>query len=273
MKGRLIVFAYAVLALGSTQYTAAQPQVSPGNAEPTPAAQTRTVSSNPSTDVLSRGTFLLAEFNGSINARKLKPGDKVTAQVAQDVLSHGRIVVPMESRLIGHVTEVTLRSKDETESRLGIVFDKAEMKHRKELFFQAVVVALAPPVQRRSRVDEPDAMMPPATMGTRDQNSGMNAGSSNRTLAVNRKTPSLLAEFMNTAPATAQNNFDYPVGGGSFWTRTETKPMSAGMFGVHGIENITLSQRPGSDTPGPIIVSKTHDVKLDYGTQVIVQVR
>jgi hypothetical protein len=273
MKGRLIIFACVVVALGSTQDTAAQSQASPANTVPTPAAQTRTVGSSPFTDILSGGTFLLAEFNGSINTRKLKPGDRVTAQVAQDVLSHGRIVVPVESRLIGHVTEVALRSKYETESRLGIVFDKAELKHHKELLFQAVVVALGPPVQRRSRQDEPDLMIPPGLMGVRNQDSGMIGRSPNRTLAVNRSASSSLAEFMNASPAAARSNFDYPVGTGNFWTRTETQPMSVGMFGVHGIKNITLSQRPGSDTPGPIIVSSTHDVKLDYGTQVIVQVR
>jgi hypothetical protein len=272
MKGRLIIFAYAVVALGSTQPTAAQSQASPANTGPTPAAQTRTVGSSPLTDILSEDTFLLAEFNGSINARKLKPGDRVTAQVAQDVLSHGKIVLPVESRLIGHVTEVALRSKDETESRLGMVFDKVELKHHRELFFQAVVVALAPPVQRRSRLDEPDPMIPAGVIDMLNQNSRMMGGGPNRTLAGTRNAPSPLTGLMNTIPATAKSKFDYPVGTGNSWTRTETKPMSIGMFGVRGIKGITLSQRAGSDTPGPIIVSSTHDVKLDYGTQVILHV-
>lgn len=271
MKDRLIILACAVLVVGSTQHTAAQSQMSPTNTMSTPAIETRTVSSSPPTDVISGGAFLLAEFVGSINARKLKPGDKVTAQVAQAVLSHGRIVVPAESRLIGHVTEVTLRSKDEKESKLGIVFDKAELKHGNELLFQAVVVALAPPVQRRSLLD--GSMTPTAMMGMRNPNSGMMGGDPHRTLAVNRRAPSSLAELMNTAPDPTQSSPGFPLDGGNFWAKTETKPMSIGMFGVHGIKGITLSQHPGSDTPGPVIVSGTNDVKLDYGTQVIVQVR
>jgi hypothetical protein len=272
MKHRLIILACAVLVAGSAHHTAAQSQMLPASTVSTPTAGTRTVSSSPPTEALTEGTFLLAEFAGSINARKMKSGDKVKAQVAQAVLSHGRIVVPAESRLIGHITEVTLRTKDEKESRLGIVFDKAELKHGNDLLFQAVIVALAPAVPRRSLLDEPGSMTPTAIMGMRRQNSGMLGGDPHRNLALNGGAPSSLAGLMNAAADAVQSSLGYPLDGGNFWTGTETKPMSIGTFGVHGIKGITLSQRPGSDTPGPIIVSSTNDVKLDYGTQVIVQV-
>ena len=43
--------------------------------------------------------FMLVELSGSLNAKKLKPGDPIRAQVIQDVLSHGKIVIPAESKL------------------------------------------------------------------------------------------------------------------------------------------------------------------------------
>jgi hypothetical protein len=272
MKGRLIVLASALLAVSSAENIAAQSQHPLTTKESAPTAEAKTVNSAPSTDVLSEGTFLLAEFAGSVNARKLKPGDRVRAHVVQDVLSHGRIVVPVESSLIGHVTEVTLRSKDQPESILGMVFDKAELRHQKELLFQAVVVALAPPAERRSRVDEPDLMIPAALMGMPRQNNGMMGNSPNRSTGANSRPPSSTGTLATNAPVTVWSNSSYPGDGANLWEKTETKPMSAGMFGVHGIKNIALSQRPGSETPGPIIVSSTNDVKLDYGTQVILRI-
>jgi hypothetical protein len=271
MKGRLIVLASVLLAL-SAENIAAQSQPPLTQKESAPTAEAKTVNSAPSADVLSEGTFLLAEFAGSVNARKLKPGDRVRANVVQDVLFHGRIVVPVESKLIGHVTEVTRRSKDQPQSILGMVFDKAELRHQKELLFQAVVVALGPPAQRRSRVDEPDLMMPASMMGMPRQSNGTMGNSPNRTAVANSRAPSSLAALATNAPITAPTNPSYPGGGTTFWVKTQAKPMSAGMFGVHGIKNIALRERPGSDTPGPIIVSSTNDVKLDYGTQVILRI-
>src|SRR5258708_6685305 len=125
------------------------------------AGQTRTETPNPS----SMGMFyVLAEFTGSLNVKKLKPGDRVKAMVTQDVLSHGRIIIPEESKLLGHVTEVKARGQEDTESRLGIVFDKVLLKHHEAMDFQGVVQALAPPVPRKSKVDEPDQMLFPSSM-------------------------------------------------------------------------------------------------------------
>src|SRR6516162_7887121 len=51
-------------------------------------------------------SYILAEFSQPLNAKKLKPGDPIKAEVSQDVLVHGKIVIPAESTLVGHVTEV-----------------------------------------------------------------------------------------------------------------------------------------------------------------------
>src|SRR5215472_5540679 len=105
--------------------------------------------------------FVLAEFTGSVNGGKLKPGAKVKAEVAQDVLAHGKVIIPIDAKLVGHVTEVKTRGSDR-DSRLGIIFDKVLLKHHVERVLQGVVYALAPPTMRTSKVDEPDQMMFPA---------------------------------------------------------------------------------------------------------------
>jgi hypothetical protein len=272
MVARLIILACILMSPGSAANSAAQSQPSPTQTESSPPAGARTIEAKLSPDVLTGGTFLLAEFAGSVNARKLKTGDRVKAHVVQDVLSHGRIVVPEGASLVGHITEVALRSKGQPESSLGIVFDKAELKHHKELLFQAVVVALAAPAQRHSRVDEPDRMIPAAMVGGPGQGTSMTGHGANRPSTVDRNASSSLAALTLTPPGTIQNDSSHPATAGYGEARPETRPMSAGMFGVRGIKNISLSQRSGGDTPGPIIVSNTNDVKLEDATQVILRI-
>ena len=67
---------------------------------------------------------MLVELSKRLNSQKLKVGDKVKAEVSQDVVSHGKVIIPVETKLIGHVTEVSARDSGHPESRLGIMFDR-----------------------------------------------------------------------------------------------------------------------------------------------------
>ena len=108
---------------------------------------------------------MLVELSKTLKANKLKVGDKVKAEVSQDVVSHGKVIIPVETKLVGHVTEVSARDSAHPESRLGIVFDRILLKHFHDIDFEAVVQAVSQPVVRRSRVDEPSQMLPPSMMG------------------------------------------------------------------------------------------------------------
>src|SRR5215471_9280216 len=96
------------------------------------AQQTEPPAAPQATGTANEPAYILAEFTQSLNGKKLKAGDRIKAEVSQDVLSHGRIIIPVESKLLGYVTEVKTRGSD-SESRLGIVFDKVVLKHHQEL--------------------------------------------------------------------------------------------------------------------------------------------
>jgi hypothetical protein len=83
---------------------------------------------NGATGALSSGTTLQAELTKSIDAKKAKQGDEVTARLTQDVKSSGHVVLHKGSKLVGHVTEAQAKSKESSESKLGIAFDKAVLK-------------------------------------------------------------------------------------------------------------------------------------------------
>ena len=97
----------------------------------------------PPTVRLENGSILYAELTKTVDAKKAKVGDPVSAVVVADVLAHGKIVVRHDAKLLGHVTEAQVHSKETPESRLGIVFDKVITKEG-EVPFESKLLAIRP---------------------------------------------------------------------------------------------------------------------------------
>jgi hypothetical protein len=75
---------------------------------------------------LESGTRLAAQLHNTVDVRKANVGDQVVLKTTQALMSEGRTVVRKGARLIGHLTEVTRKSKGNGESRVGILFDGLE---------------------------------------------------------------------------------------------------------------------------------------------------
>jgi hypothetical protein len=308
MKRYVIVAAIlsAASGIGSNAYTVGgqRPQPDPGPAQaqssvPATNSQNSAQASvtpksnglpaaNTSTQVAPvkpKDSYMLVELTGSLKAKKLKVGDKVKAEVAQNVIAKGKIIIPVETKLIGHVTEVSTRDSGQPESRLGIVFDRILLKQYHDISFQAVVQALAPPVVRKSRVDEPSQMLPPSMMGVaRDSTptSGGRGGAGSS--SSNRSTPTggTPGGALNTSGVTVQlpltvkesPSTNTAASAAMLETASTGKPsMSIGMpQGVIGLKGLSLSNAPTPNTPGPVIVSNTENVKLESGTQILLHV-
>jgi hypothetical protein len=250
-----------------------KPAGSPSSAE-TPAA---------GANAQSKGSYLLVELSKTLKAKKLRPGDKVKAEVAQDVVSHGKVIIPVETELVGHVTEVRVREGTNGESRLGLVFDRILLKHYRDVTLQAVVQALAPPVIKKSRVDQPSQMLPPSMMGGGQRSSvgptGGRSTSASRAPNVGGSSGGYSAGDASSyqVPLTVKQSPSTHAQSGSTAAQLEIpqrgKPLSIGTpQGVTGLKGLTLSTVPSNDTPGPVIVSNTDNVKLDSGTQILLHV-
>jgi hypothetical protein len=242
-------------------------RVSAADQSGTGAKASQTKTETPSSS--SNGMFyVLAEFTSSLNVKKLKTGDQIKARVTQDVLSHGRVIITAESKLLGHVTEVQERGEENSESRLGIVFDKVLLKHHEQMIFQGVVQALARPALRRSRVDEPDQMLPPPGMvGSHGNNAPNPIGSgSSRSMGGQARTT-------NPVPSAAATLPTFPVFSEEQTNPSTSSPLSVGTpQGVFGLKGLSLSKGASSATPGPVIVSKARNVKLESETQVLLKI-
>lgn len=208
--------------------------------------------------------FMVAELSHSLNAKKLKPGDTVKAEVTQDVLAHGKLVIPAETKLMGHVTEASTRGGTNGESRLGIVFDKILLKHGREIDFDGAIRSLEAPARRRSRTDDPDLMLPPT----------MPRGSTSRSFssaAVTTATMSTIDTTVVWNQGTVSNaDNTHSAGGRPATSDRAASPLSVGMpFGVFGIKDLRLVAGDGNSTT--VIVCSKRDVKLEDGTQVLIR--
>jgi hypothetical protein len=273
-----IVFSVTFATSLSMAASLSAPQVSPTEqtanqaaSQPSSAAKAIPAPTDPSG--ILKGTTLVAEFSHGLNAKKLKAGDKVKAVLTQDLILKGQIAAPNESKLVGHVTEVKASTEADPESHLGVVFDKIILKHHHDLAIQAEVQALLPPVIRRSRVDEPDQMMPPTVVAQGNPNSSGRGGARSSSSGAGQSSVAALNSIGATPTVQSTPGSSSP---GSSATPIDLSKIavpklnaSNGMRGVYGIKNTTL----GPPTIHPtLIVSKTSNVKLENGTQIILVV-
>lgn len=184
------------------------------------------------------GTIIVVELT---NAKKIATGERVDAIVTQDLLYQGRVIVPANAKVLGHVTEVKAADEEDPKSRLGMVFDKIILRNGREMPFQqpAIIEALAPQMRLARTADQNVADLP--LQMQRGQVSG-----DAMTHAVGSETR---------------------INGGV--NITSTGGLSGSARGVIGLKGLALNSA-SPDTS--VVVSSKGDVKLDYGTQMVLRV-
>lgn len=79
--------------------------------------------------LLQSGTSIDAQLQQTLDVNKAAVGDEVVLTTTRAIKQNGQTVVQKGSRLIGRVTEVQQRTKENAQSRLGVVFDRIEGKN------------------------------------------------------------------------------------------------------------------------------------------------
>jgi len=223
---------------------------------------------------LASGTTLQAALTKPVDAKKARPGDQVTAKLTQDVKSNGHVVLHKGSKLMGHVTEAQARGKGQAESKLGIVFDKAQLKGGEEASINAVVQALAPRARATELAGADEAGSLSAPMG----GGGTVAGGGGLVGGVTRGTTSTLG----SATGAVSGAGDGAVAGVNSTVNSAAGTAAGGLnaqgaltstsHGVVGLQGLTLNSASATGTQASVISSATQNVKLESGTQMILQV-
>jgi hypothetical protein len=247
---------------------------SAGGASSTAATATASTMNNASA-ALSSGTVLQAELNKSVDARSAKAGDEVSAKLSQDVKSDGKVVLHKGTRLVGHVTQAQAHTKEHADSQLGIVFDHALLKGGEQLSFNGVISAVAPPVQSSlsAAADQSANLSAPAPMGggapARSSSGGLLGGA---TSTVTGATGGVGGAVNGTVGAGggvtgAAGGVTSAAGG-----LTANGALTSASRGAIGLQGLTLNSATAGSAQGSIITSTTRNVKLESGTQMLLQV-
>lgn len=197
------------------------------------------------------GTIIPAELSKSVDSKKAKAGDKIEAKIPVDLLSHGKIVIPKNTKIIGHITEAKAHSKESPDSMVGIAFDHLSMKDGHEVPIQAAVQAIARPLQSAA-----------LSSGNANDTGGMPSGGSPTYGGGGGMGGARAPERPATYPTgtTSGTDSSSPDSG----TMAPLGPTSQGVVGMKG-----LSLKAAG--PASVISSETDNVHLESGTQLMLR--
>jgi hypothetical protein len=239
----------AIIAMSCAVMSGAQ--VSPDPPKPQVAGAQSSASAN---DTLPSGTLLAVELSKGLDAKKSKPNDKLEAKTASDLLVHGQIVVPRNTKILGHVTDAKAHSKDSPGSEIKLTFDRIQLKGGREIPLQLTVQAIARPLQVPAfGSNVPGNMGDVSTTPGRMPAAGGAAASTPG--AMNPKYP----DDLNPPP---------PLNPDAQSSST-VSPLDATTHGVIGIKGLELN------TSGPVslLSSTTGNVHLEGGSQMTLRVQ
>lgn len=220
---------------------------------------------------LASGTALNAQLTHALDSKKAKPGDVITAQTTAPVKVDGKVVIPNNTKLIGHVTRASARSKGDTDSVLAVQFDRAVLKDGHEMPLQVTLQAMAP--DQGTPAVSGDDLQPMGNIeggaagagaaGNRGMVGGVGAStvggaSSGAASTVPRTTDD--GSTVNS-PSTAAGQAS-----GGVTSSGELKPTSRGVYGLNGI---TLNSNAANSSAGAVIISAGKSVHLESGTRLL----
>jgi len=200
---------------------------------------------------LAPGSTILAELNSSVDSKKAKAGDPITAHTSEALKStDDRLIMPRGTKIEGHITQATARNKGENEAALGIQFDKAVLKDGGEIPLNVIIQALAAPASYSA----------PSDLGTSPR------------VGTTQTSP------MRNAP-NAPPGAQIPSAGGEPESRQDSpqqapsQPLDAKSRGVIGLRGVTLNAEPANNRPASVVVSNGKSVHLDGGTRMLLVVQ
>jgi hypothetical protein len=243
------------------QDTTAPPANTPAQpSQQIPAAQSDQSNSGQATEAprIAPGSVIPVQLTKTVDAKKVKTGDEIEAKVTQDLKSvNGDVVVPKDTKVMGHVTEAQARNKEQKESQVGIAFDRAIMKNGADVTLPMSIQAIIVPPNPNAGNNNESPSQPSSAQagGGMSPNNGSRSGGMGAGAPAQAPSPSAGAEL----PTKAQTGTNV------------NQPITANTQGVVGDSNLHLSTA-GNATDGSIVTSEKSNVKLDSGTLMLLRV-
>jgi len=222
-----------------------------------------------------------------VDAKKNKPGDPVTARTTRPAKSPDGTTLPKGTELVGHVTQAQARSKDQSGSDLGIVFDKAVLKNGEEVPMKATIQAIAAAQNTASAAGGVDDLgIDSGSMaggfagagGSMAGRGGLMGGVGGVASGAGRTVGTVAAPAGNIAGNAGSNV------GGAVGSTANAASASRGLAGglnaagqltsnsegVFNMQGLNLTSSTSNAVQGSLITSTSRNVHLDSGTQLLV---
>jgi hypothetical protein len=188
---------------------------------------------------------LSAELTKSLDTKKAKTGDQVTAQTTSDAKLPSGAVLPKGTKLLGSVIEVSAKSKEQKSSHLVISLNRAVIKDGEEMPIHAAITSIS----ARALPQSPD--MPLASSG------GMTPGTSPTTGSAASGAPMPTSQSIPETEAQVQR-------GGVLRTARDKVP-------VGNMPNVMLSAPTTADSAA-VLDAENQNISLQSGTTLTVNV-
>jgi hypothetical protein len=210
---------------------------------------------------LASGMTINAELKSSIDTKKMKANDQVTAQTTDKVQStDGRTILPKGAKLIGHVTQAEARSKGDKESLVAMQFDKATTKKGEEIPLTNVVIqAIAAPATGGPAYAPAPVASGAGPAGTPSNNPSMSGSSGARTGG-------------STTGSNPPNAYPGVAGETQAGGAADNGPLPPNSQGVYGLQNVKLARANTPNGENSVIISNDKNVHLNSGTRLLLKV-
>jgi hypothetical protein len=239
----------------ASEPSASQPQPStPAGHPPSAATQPAASANNPLK--IAPGSVIPVQLQKTVDAKKAKTGDEVVATVTQDMKTNsGDVLVPKDTKILGHVTTAQARNKEQKQSELAIAFDHAVVKGDQMPLPMSIQAVVAPQPAN------------PAEGGSDQGNAPPQSGSSGSPMAGRTPTGG-----MSQSPQQPSN---YPPGEGSTGSQPQTNarpPITGNTQGVIGMPDVKLETTAQNTAQGSLMTSEKNNVKIEKGTMLLLRV-
>jgi hypothetical protein len=205
------------------------------------------------------GSVIPVQLAKTLDAKKAKTGDEVVATVTQDMKANsGEVLVPKDTKIIGHVTESQARNKEQKQSELGIAFDHAMVKGDQMQLPMSIQAIIAPQNNNAEAAPPaPSGAGPGPTAGNTPSGS-MGAGRTGST----------------AGGGTQSGQQNYPQGGGAEpeGQGGAMPPITANTQGVIGMSDMKLENGAQASQQGSVLSSEKNNVKIEKGTLMLLRV-
>ena len=215
---------------------------------------------------LATGSTINAVLTAPIDSKKTKPGDRVEARTTEAAKSGGKTVIPRGAKLMGHVTQASARSKGDSDSTLGMVFDKAILKNGQEVPLNVAVQALAS-AQSASAINGGDEIPAMGGAGASMAGSGRAAGSG--ALGGVTSTAGAAAGSATNTAANTRSTAGGALNSSAVGGLNAAGQLSSDSRGVFGLQGVGLTAATTGSGVATVISSTGKNVRLDSGTQLL----